>query len=154
MAAGAPRVLCVDDDDDSRELCALVLRMAGFATAEACGATAALGVVRGERVDVAVVDLGMPDMDGWELTRRLRSEPSGRDVPILILTAHVFPADRARAEEAGCNAFLTKPVDSDVLVATVAALVRAPRRESHVGPGVHKTAARPQEPRWQLRAPR
>ena len=65
------------------------------------------------------MDLEMPVVDGWEATRRLRSNPQTRDIPVIALSAHALAGERERALAAGCNEFDSKPIDFDRLVATV-----------------------------------
>jgi CheY-like chemotaxis protein len=72
-----------------------------------------------ERPDIILMDLEMPVVDGWEATRRLRSNPQTRDIPVIALSAHALAGERERALAAGCNEFDSKPIEFDRLVATV-----------------------------------
>ena len=72
-----------------------------------------------ERPDIILMDLEMPVVDGWEATRRLRSNPQTRDIPVIALSAHTLAGERERALVAGCNEFDSKPIEFDRLVATV-----------------------------------
>lgn len=68
------------------------------------------------RPDLVVMDLSLPVLDGWQATRRLKSDPASASIPIVALTAHAMPGDEERAREAGCDDVLTKPVDEDQLL--------------------------------------
>jgi CheY-like chemotaxis protein len=72
-----------------------------------------------ERPDIILMDLEMPNVDGWEATRRLKRDPQTRDIPVIALSAHALAGERERALAAGCNEFDTKPIEFDRLVATV-----------------------------------
>ena len=123
-AQAPPLVLLVDDNPDSLTLYAAVLRQKGFQVDVAVNGAAALSKAAASPPDVVVMDLAMPVLDGWEATRRLREDPATHDIPIIVLTAHSNPAERRRAEEAGCDAFLTKPFSPSALEATVRMMLR------------------------------
>jgi CheY-like chemotaxis protein len=111
-----PRCLIVDDDRDGREGYAEYLRAFGFEVDEAVDAEAALKQMRRQRPDIVLLDLQMPGMDGWELIRQIRVMAGLRTVSIIAISACVFPEDQARAEEAGCDAFLAKPCIPSVVL--------------------------------------
>jgi len=119
------RVLVVDDEDDARELLAMVLQEAGAVVTAAASVADALAVVATTAISVVVSDIGMPVEDGYTLLRRLRAEApvALRQIPALALTAYARAEDRQRATRAGFQEHAAKPVDPDVLVSTVAALV-------------------------------
>jgi two-component system cell cycle response regulator DivK len=119
-----PLVLLVDDNPDSLNLYAAVLRQKGFRVDTAANGAEALSQAAASTPDVIVMDLAMPVLDGWEATRRLREGATTRDIPIIVLTAHSNPVERRRAEEAGCDAFLTKPFPPSSLEATVRMMLR------------------------------
>ena len=103
------KVLLVDDNADSREMYALLLQADGHEVHEAEDGAAALAVFQQGVPDVAVIDIGLPGMDGYELARRIRSGPSGRDVTLIALTGYGFPEDRERSRAAGFDRHLVKP---------------------------------------------
>jgi CheY-like chemotaxis protein len=117
-------VLVVDDAPDTLELTRKVLAGCGAATMGANSADAALAVLEHERPDVLVSDIGMPEVDGFELVRRLRRRGStgGGDIPAIALTAFTRQQDRDEALRAGFTAYLAKPVAPAELAATVASL--------------------------------
>lgn len=103
------RVLVVDDEDDIRELLALVLRKKGYDVSSIGDPRAALDLAATVAFDAALLDWSMPVMDGSELCSRLRELPGMRETPILIVTAHTDGETRARATAAGASGFLGKP---------------------------------------------
>ncbi|HEY8550642.1 MAG TPA: PAS domain S-box protein [Vicinamibacterales bacterium] len=123
------RVLAVDDEFDALTLLRVVLESAGALVTTVSSASEALDRLRAESPDAMIVDLGMPEMDGCELIRQIRSaaNPRIRDVPAAALTAFVRSEDRTRALRSGFEMHLAKPVDPMELVASVATLVRRSR---------------------------
>lgn len=101
-------VLIADDDADSRAVAGDALRLAGFEVAEAADGGEALASAARRAPDVILLDLSMPNVDGWEAARRLRQGPCAR-VPIVAFTARAMPGDRERALAAGCDDYLAKP---------------------------------------------
>lgn len=111
-----PRVLCVDDDEDSREMLSLVLKCKRIDTKAVGTAAQALSLIEAERFDLYLLDAWLPDLDGFELCRRMRElDPH---TPILFFSGAAYEADKKRAIEAGANAYVTKP-DLDGLVGSI-----------------------------------
>ena len=104
-----PLILVVDDTRDTRELFVEYLRLAGFEVEQAESGTEALRTAAALRPAAIVMDLEMPEMDGWEATRRLKADKQTRDIPVVALSAHVMEGARKKAIEAGCAGFLSKP---------------------------------------------
>jgi PAS domain S-box-containing protein len=119
------RILVVDDEVDGRSLLVRLLSDRGAMCSEAHGAHAALVKLEREAFDILLSDIGMPDMDGYELIRRARSLDNGRNSPLpaVAITAYARAEDRQRSLLAGYQAHLTKPIEARELVATVAALL-------------------------------
>ena len=117
-------VVVVEDHDETRETLQTVLTVAGARVQAAPSATAGLLLVEQHRPDVLVADLEMPEVDGWELLRRVRALPPERGgrTPAVALTAHSSAADKAKSIEAGFLLHLTKPFDPYELVDLLAAL--------------------------------
>ena len=119
------RVLAIDDEKDALELLRIVLESAGAEVVTIASAEEALATIDSISPDALVVDLGMPEMDGFEFISRVRSSPNAsRDVPAAALTAFARSEDRTRALRSGFEMHLAKPVDPGELVASVATLVR------------------------------
>jgi CheY-like chemotaxis protein/two-component sensor histidine kinase len=118
------RVLVVDDHGDARDLIQRVLEDCGAEVLTASGAVEALDLLQDHRPDVLVSDIGMPDVDGYELLRRVRAlgPANGGRVPAIALTAFARSEDRTRALRAGFLVHVSKPVDPSELVATVASV--------------------------------
>ncbi|MBI4477799.1 MAG: response regulator [Acidobacteria bacterium] len=126
--AGAGRstlVLVVDDFQDSREMCVEYLSFLGYRVAEAGDGYEALHRARQLRPDVILMDLSLPGIDGWEVTRRLKSDPEMRGIPIVAVTAHALPGDADRARRAGCDEFVTKPCFLDELLEKIEQVTHA-----------------------------
>jgi len=114
------KVLYVEDNDDNVFMLKMRLELLGdfeVLTAEDGERGCAMAV--SEHPDIILMDLEMPVMDGWEATRRLKSNPQTRDIPIIALSAHALAGERKKALAAGCNEYDTKPIDFDRLVSTV-----------------------------------
>jgi CheY-like chemotaxis protein len=109
------RVLLVDDHMDARDMYTLVLRAAGHDVHEAEDGPGALALFKRTPLDVAIVDIGLPGMNGYELARQIRSTPEGRRVVLIALTGYGQPEDRRRSAEAGFDRHLVKPVAPDAL---------------------------------------
>jgi CheY-like chemotaxis protein len=120
------RVLAVDDDEDSLYLVREILESAGADVTTVTSAGAALDRLSSGRPDVLVADLGMPDMDGFQLIKEIRqlTDPLLRRVPAAALTAYARSTDRARALRSGFEMHLAKPIDPAELVAAVGSLAR------------------------------
>lgn len=115
------RVLVTDDTPANRQLVGLVLRKAGLEVDEAENGAQAIERVNTEHYDLMLMDMQMPVMDGFTATRKLRE--AGVEIPIFALTANVMQADRDRCEQAGCTGFLTKPIDIDKLLQSLAEIL-------------------------------
>jgi len=121
--AGPLSVLVVEDSTDGREGLCQLLELKSYRVRMAADGGEALEAVREERPDVALVDIGLPDMDGYEVARRLREEEDGSEpLPLIALTGYGQPDDRRRALEAGFDLHLVKPVDPDQLFGLLADL--------------------------------
>ncbi|MFO7179275.1 MAG: ATP-binding protein [Pseudomonadota bacterium] len=121
------RVLVVDDNEDAAETLKQSLEAAGHSVIVAHDGAAALRIVAEFSPDVAVLDIGLPVMDGYELARKLREHPSFRALPLIALTGYGSEADRSLAKAAGFSAHLVKPIAVDRLEALVLGLTREPR---------------------------
>jgi CheY-like chemotaxis protein len=117
------RILLVEDNEFNRDMLSRRLLRRGFQVDMATDGPNALDVARSSPPDVILMDLGLPGMDGLEVVRRLKAMGKTRAIPILALTAHALPADRALAQEAGCNDYDTKPVDMARLLAKIERLL-------------------------------
>jgi CheY-like chemotaxis protein len=131
----ATRVLVVDDSVDTVESTARLLRLHGHEIQTACDASEAIAVALSWRPEVVLLDLGLPDMDGYQVALRLRQEASFQGTVIIAVTGYGRPEDRRQSREAGIDLHLLKPVNPDVLLALLAqcgagSVERDPRRHS------------------------
>jgi DNA-binding response OmpR family regulator len=118
-----PRIVVADDETDVRELIAYRLGRSGFEVVEAADGEQALRLARAEPPDLLVLDVMMPKLDGYELTRRLRADPATQRVPVILLTARAQEDDISRGFSAGADDYLKKPFNPDELVARVRAVL-------------------------------
>jgi two-component system, cell cycle response regulator DivK len=124
----APLVLVVDDFQDNREMFAEFLVISGYRVAQAVNGREALDRAFELIPDAILMDLSLPELDGWEATRRLKRDPRTRHIPVVALTGHVL-ADHAReARDAGCDGFLAKPCLPEVLVVELRRVLAAVAR--------------------------
>ena len=118
------KILLVEDNEMNRDMLSRRLVLRGHEVVIAEDGGVALEMALREFPDLILMDMGLPVMDGWEATRRLKADARTASVPVIALTAHAMADDRMRALEAGCDDFDTKPIDLDRLLGKVGALVR------------------------------
>ena len=123
-----PVVLIVDDEASIRLLCRVNLRLEGMDTVEARDGESALRVARELKPDLIVLDVMMPNVDGWHVAAELSGDRETRDLPIVFLSARAEPADHARGYELGAVGYVTKPFDPTALGSTVLAVLERLRR--------------------------
>jgi len=104
------KILVVEDNQDSRELVIKVLKSRGYLIMEAADGEAALRKIGEEKPDLILMDISLPKIDGYEVTRRLKEQESFKDIPIIALTAHAMKGDREKALQAGCDGYIPKPI--------------------------------------------
>lgn len=108
-----PVILYVEDNQANRLLVRRVLMVEGYTVVEAENAAHALKVLKNTQPDLILMDINMPDMDGYTLTSQLKAMPNLFDVPVIALTANVMKGDRERTLAAGCDGYIQKPIDVD-----------------------------------------
>ena len=123
------KILLVEDNELNRDMLRRRLERLGYTVAEAVDGLAGLAAAKASPPDLVLMDLRLPDVDGREVTRRLRAEPATARVPVIALTAHAMEGDREAALEAGCDDYDTKPVDLARLVGKIEELLRAGENE-------------------------
>jgi DNA-binding response OmpR family regulator len=124
--ASAPVIVVADDEEDILELVALGLERAGYVVHRAVDGEQALALMREHRPNVAILDVAMPKLDGFELTRRLRNDPATSEIKIVLLTARVQEADVDAGLAAGAHDYVTKPFSPQELQERVAVLLQRP----------------------------
>ena len=118
-----PRILLVEDDPDNALVRLTRLNFRGYTTLHALDGEAGVEVARAELPDLVLMDIGLPRLDGHGATRALKSDPRTAHIPVVMLTASVAEADRARAKETGADGFELKPVKLPRLLETMARLL-------------------------------
>jgi len=128
-------VLVVDDNPENLKLVRVLLQTEGYEVLTAQDAEQALTLLKNTRPRLILMDLQLPGMDGLELTRRIKADPATRDIVILALTAYAMRGDEDKALAAGCDAYLSKPIDTQALPLIVA---------RHLAPGARASTERGQ----------
>lgn len=115
-----PVILIVDDNLTNLKLVQYLLSAKGYDVCTACDAPSALASIQEHLPRLILMDIQLPGMDGLTLTRKLKSDPQTKDIPIIALTAFAMKGDEERALEAGCDGYLSKPLDTRALPIVVA----------------------------------
>jgi CheY-like chemotaxis protein len=118
------KILLVEDVEDNRELARLLLETAGHEVIEAHNGLEALELATTSAPDLVLMDLSLPELDGWEATRRLRADPATASLPIVALTAHAMAGDRERVLAAGFDSYIAKPIVVSEFVPALARFLR------------------------------
>jgi two-component system cell cycle response regulator DivK len=131
---GQALVLVVEDYQDAREMYAAYLQFSGYRVEEATNGLEAIEKTLELLPDIILMDLALPKMDGWEATRRLKTDERTKHIPIVALTGHALAGYAEGARQAGCDAFVTKPCLPDALVAEIQRMlaIRGPRQNGQV----------------------
>lgn len=128
-----PLVLLVDDYADNREAYALYLRYRGYRVEEAEDGHQALELAFRNRPDLIVMDLSLPGLDGWQATRTLKKDRRTQEIPVIALTGHALEGQSESARAAGCDAFITKPCEPNVLEAAIRKILDDPEADRKGG---------------------
>jgi CheY-like chemotaxis protein len=115
------RILLVEDNAMNRDMLMRRLMRKGYEILVAEDGAQAVETARGEQPDLILMDMSLPEIDGWEATRRIKADDATRTIPVIALTAHAMAGDRARALEAGCDEYEPKPVDFARLIEKIEA---------------------------------
>lgn len=120
-----PKILLVEDNEMNRDMLSRRLLRKGYEVELAVDGTEGVAKATSGAYDLVLMDMSLPEIDGWEATRRVRAAEAGsaRRVPIIALTAHAMSGDREKAMEAGCDDYDTKPVELDRLLGKMQALL-------------------------------
>ena len=123
----AEPILVVEDNPANMKLLSFVLQSRGYAVRQATTAVEALAAIDAAQPRVILMDLQLPGMDGLALTRRLKADPRTRQIVIVAVTAYAMKGDEQKAREAGCDGYVTKPIDTRALPGIVAQCVEMAR---------------------------
>ena len=119
-----PRILLVEDNEMNRDMLSRRLEKRGYDVLIAETGAQALAMVSSSNPDLVLMDVGLPDIDGWQVSQTLKRNPSTAGIPIIALTAHALASDRERAFASGCDDYETKPVDLPALTAKIEAFLK------------------------------
>jgi two-component system cell cycle response regulator DivK len=119
-----PKILLIEDNEMNRDMLSRRLVRRGYEVAIAVDGEQGLAMARAEAPALVLMDMSLPGIDGWEVTRQLKAAPETRGIPVIGLTAHAMAGDRDKALAAGCDDFDTKPVELTRLLEKIEALLR------------------------------
>jgi two-component system, cell cycle response regulator DivK len=117
------KILLVEDNEMNQDMLSRYLTLFEFAVVVADSGVRGIEMAQSEAPDLILMDMSLPEMDGWEATRRLKNDHNTRSIPIIGLTAHAMSGDKEKALLAGCNDYLTKPIDFTSLLKKLDALL-------------------------------
>ena len=117
-------ILLADDDELNLDLLSRKLKSNGYDTITATNGKEAISLAVSTKPDLILMDMSLPELDGWEATRQLKADNSTKNIPVISLTAHAMPEDRAKALAAGCDEYETKPIVFENLFAKMEMLLR------------------------------
>jgi two-component system cell cycle response regulator DivK len=120
-----PRILIVEDNEMNRDMLSRRLERRGYQVITAIDGNHGIAAAQAESPDLILMDMSLPEVDGWEAARRLKSDGATRHIPVIALTAHAMSSDRQKALEAGCDEYETKPVEFPRLLAKIQAMLQA-----------------------------
>ncbi len=115
-------VLLVEDNEDNRDMMQFLLERAGYQVSAAKTGLEGIALARREKPSVILMDLSMPEMDGWTAAQKIKQIPELADIPLIAVTAHTLPGDRRKTLEAGFDSYISKPINVkmfDIMVAKV-----------------------------------
>ncbi len=113
------RVLVVEDNETNLYLIRFILEKNGYEVIEAMEGGVGMELAIKEKPDLILMDIQLPDIDGLETTKRIRASEADGEIPIIALTSYAMPGDREKALAAGCNSYITKPIDLEAFIAEI-----------------------------------
>ena len=117
------KILVVEDNPVNRRLIEFLLRSQGYQLSQAATAQEAFELLKAERIDLILMDVQLPGIDGLEATKKLKADPRTSDIPVVAVTSYAMKGDREKALAAGCVGYITKPIDKTILLQEVANLL-------------------------------
>jgi CheY-like chemotaxis protein len=119
-----PKILLIEDNEQNRDALSRRLQRHGYDVIMAVDGQQGVAVAQSELPDLILMDLNLPDIDGWEATRMLKAAPETQAIPVVALTAHAIAGDQERALQAGCDDYHAKPVEFQRLLTQIEALLK------------------------------
>jgi CheY-like chemotaxis protein len=123
-----PRILVVEDNEENRDALTRRLQRRGFEVLIAQDGVQGVIRAKAEKPDLVLMDMNMPELDGWEATRQIKAVPELAATPVIALTAHAMTGDRERALEVGCTDYHTKPIEFPKLLEQIEAILQSSRK--------------------------
>ena len=121
-------VLVVEDNLDNYELVRTILELNGYDTFLAVNGRDGVDAARKQKPDLILMDMALPEMDGWDATQRIREDPQTKHIPMVALTVHTLPRERKRALDAGVDAYISKPFDASHFLQVVESTLKKSNR--------------------------
>jgi two-component system, cell cycle response regulator DivK len=121
-------ILVVEDNRDNYELVRTILELAGYDAFLAVNGRDGVDAARKQKPDLILMDMALPEMDGWDATQRIREDPETKHIPMVALTVHTLPRERKRALDAGVDAYISKPFDAAQFLQVVEGTLRDSQR--------------------------
>ena len=121
-----PRILLVEDNEMNRDMLSRRLERRGYEIAIAVDGRQGVEMAKAGAYDLVLMDMSLPEVDGWEATRQIRAAPETKSLPVIALTAHAMAGDREKAIEAGADDYDTKPIDLARLLEKIEKLLKKP----------------------------
>ena len=118
-----PKILLVEDNEMNRDMLSRRLQKRGYEIVMAFDGAQGVQAAQNTAPDLILMDMSLPVIDGWEATRRIKANPATQKIPVIALTAHAMSDDRAKAMEAGCDEYDTKPIDLERLLPKIQSLL-------------------------------
>ena len=118
------KILLVEDNETNRDMLSRRLQRRGYEVVIAVDGEEGVEMARSENPELILMDISLPNLDGWEATRQIKASPATRSIPVIALTAHAMSGDRQKCLEAGCEDYDTKPVDLKRLLTKIQALLK------------------------------
>jgi CheY-like chemotaxis protein len=125
-----PTILLVEDNEMNRDMLSRRLERAGYRVVIAVDGPRGIAAARDEMPDLVLMDMSLPEIDGWEATRRLKQDAATTRIPVIALTAHAMVSDREKALQAGCDDYDTKPVDFARLLQKITTILARAREKA------------------------
>jgi two-component system cell cycle response regulator DivK len=120
-----PKILLIEDNEQNRDALSRRLQRRGYNVVMAVNGKQGVAMALSERPDLVLMDLNMPELDGWEATRLIKTEPHGVAMPIIAMTAHAMSGDEEKALQAGCDDYHSKPVEFPRLLMQIETLLKS-----------------------------
>ncbi len=121
-------ILVVEDNLDNYELVRTILELVGYDAFLAINGRDGVEAARKQKPDLILMDMALPEMDGWDATERIRKDPQTKDIPMVALTVHTLPVERKRALDAGVDAYISKPFDTAEFIQVVESTLENSRK--------------------------